>query len=177
MSAAFDRAFEIVVGHEGGYSDDPNDPGNFTGGAVGKGELRGTNWGISAAAYPIKDIKNLTIDQAKAIYATDYWLRVRGDDLPPALALLCFDAAVNSGVSRAVMWLQEAVGTTPDGAIGPATLAAVKAWDGKGAALCAEFVARRLVFLASLPTWRSFALGWSRRLCSLPYQAMSMESP
>lgn len=177
MTAAFDRAFDLLLGNEGGFSDNPADPGNWSGGSVGSGELRGTNWGISAAAYPSKDIKNLTRDQAKLIYLTDYWLKVRGDELPPALAFLAFDAAVNSGVSHAATWLQEAVGTTPDGVIGPATLAAVKTHDGKGAALCAEFVARRLVFMASLPVWRTFSLGWSRRLCSLPYQALSMEIP
>lgn len=177
MGAAFDRAFDLLLGNEGNFTDNSADPGNWTGGAVGVGECRGTNWGISAAAYPTKDIKNLTKDQAKSIVLTDYWMKIRGDDLPPALAFIVLDAAFNCGVSRGVSWLQEAVGATQDGILGPATLAAVKTYDGKGAALCAEFVARRLVFMASLPTWRTFALGWARRLSSIPYQAMSMESP
>ena len=84
------------------------------------------------------------------------------------------DAAVNNGVARAVRWLQGALGVSPDGAMGPATLAAVDAQAGRGAPLCAEFQAQRLSFMAGLPTWRTFGTGWSRRLCALPFQAMQM---
>jgi lysozyme family protein len=174
----FEHAFAIVVGHEGGYDATRADPGNWTGGAVGVGELRGTKFGISAAAYPKLDIAGLTQDQAAAIYKPDYWDRVRCDDLPPQLALLVFDAAVNNGVDRATRWLQGAVGTPEDGVIGPGTLAALTdalARQG-GAAICAEFMARRMDFMANLPTWREFGLGWARRLSALPYQSLTMES-
>ena len=57
---AFERAFAVVLGHEGGYTADPADPGNWTGGAPGRGECRGTNWGISAASYPYLPIRALT---------------------------------------------------------------------------------------------------------------------
>ena len=170
----FDQAFKVVVGHEGGFTDDPRDPGNWTGGATGQGALRGTRWGISAASYPTLDIARLTLEDARAIYRRDYWDRVSGDHLPPPLALLVFDAAVNNGVGRAVRWLQGALGTASDGAVGPVTLAAVEAQAGRGAPLCAEFQARRLSFMAGLPTWRLFGTGWSRRLCALPFQAMQM---
>ena len=86
---AFAQAFEIVVGHEGGYSAEPQDPGNWTGGAVGQGHLAGTKFGISAAAYPDVDIAALTPDDAAAIYRHAYWERVHADALPPPLALLC----------------------------------------------------------------------------------------
>jgi lysozyme family protein len=171
--SVFDQAFELVIGHEGGFTDNAADPGNWTSGRCGEGECRGTNWGISAAAYPRLDIRNLTIERAKAIYQTDYWLRIRGDELPAPLGLLVFDTAVNMGVGRAVLILQAALGVTQDGALGPGTLAAVRK-AGPGAALCAEFQARRLVFMAGLPVWRSFALGWARRLCALSYQAIEM---
>ena len=98
---------------------------------------------------------------------------MRGDDLPPALALLVFDAAVNNGVARAARWLQQALGVTADGAIGPVTLAAIGARAGDGEALCAEVLARRMDFMAALPTWRTFGLGWARRLCALPYRSMT----
>ena len=174
----FEHAFAVVVGHEGGYDATRADPGNWTGGAVGAGELRGTKFGISAAAYPNLDIAGLTQDQAAAIYRPDYWDRVRGDALPPALALLVFDAAVNNGVDRAARWLQGAVGATEDGAVGPATLAALTdaVASRGGAAICSEFMARRMDFMANLPTWRVFGLGWARRLCALPYQSLTMES-
>ena len=68
----FDRMFDIVVGHEGGYTANPADRGNWTGGAIGSGTCRGTRFGISAAAYPGLDIANLTIDAAKALYQRDY---------------------------------------------------------------------------------------------------------
>jgi lysozyme family protein len=169
----FERAFAVVVGEEGGWSAEPADPGDWTGGVVGQGRLRGTKFGISAGAYPTLDIAALTLADAQAIYKRDYWDRVRGDDLPPPLALLVFDAAVNNGVGHAARWLQTAAGVTADGVIGPATLAAVAAAGG-GAALCGEFMARRLTFMAALPTWRVFGLGWARRLCALPWASLGM---
>ena len=172
--AAFDQAFRIVIGEEGGFSADPADPGNWTGGACGRGACLGTRYGISAAAYPNLAIATLTLDAAQAIYRRDYWDRVQGDGLPPPLALLVFDAAVNNGVGRAVRWLQAAVGVAPDGLLGPRTLAAVGAKAGQGAGLLAEFQAQRLTFMAGLPTWRAFGLGWARRLCRLPYAAIAM---
>ena len=68
MTTTFDTAFANVIGLEGGYTDDPRDRGNWTGGTVGQGKLRGTKYGISAAAFPTLDIANLTLDAAKAIY-------------------------------------------------------------------------------------------------------------
>ena len=175
---AFEQAFAIVVGHEGGFCAEPADPGNWTGGAVGFGELRGTKFGISAAAYPAEDIANLTPEAAATIYQRDYWNRVLGDRLPPSLALLVFDAAVNNGVSRAAGWLQGTVGATVDGRLGPDTLTAVDAAmrARSSAAVCAEFQAQRLVFMTGLPTWRTFGLGWARRLSLLPYQSLAMSA-
>ena len=168
----FEHAFAIVIGHEGGFSNERADPGNWTGGAVGAGRLAGTKYGISAAAYPALDIANLALADAQAIYKRDYWDRVQADALPPPLALLVFDAAVNNGLGHAARWLQMAAGVAVDGQLGPATLAA--AASAPGAALCAEFQAQRLSFMASLPTWRAFGLGWARRLCALPYQSLTM---
>ena len=85
----FDRVFDIVVGHEGGFTANPADCGNWTGGVIGTGTCRGTRFGISAAAYPDLDIANLSLDVAKALYQRDYWQRIAGDRLPASLALLC----------------------------------------------------------------------------------------
>ena len=172
--SAFDQAFRVVVGEEGGFTANPADPGNWTGGACGRGQCLGTRYGVSAAAYPGLAIATLTLDAARAIYRRDYWDLVAGDRLPPPLALLVFDAAVNNGVGRAVRWLQTAAGVPPDGAMGPRTLAAVAARAGQGSELLAEFQAQRLLFMAGLPTWRTFGLGWARRLCRLPYAAITM---
>jgi lysozyme family protein len=175
---AFEKAFGLVVGYEGGFCNERADPGNWTGGAVGRGQLRGTKFGISAAAYPAEDIANLSLGAAAAIYRRDYWDYVKGDKLPPPLALLVFDAAVNNGVERAAGWLQEAVGARIDGQVGDVTIAAVKhAVAEQGAAVvCAEFQAQRLVFMTGLSAWRLFGLGWARRLSLLPWQALTMSA-
>ncbi len=97
----FEDAFKVVIGHEGGLSLDPQDRGNWTSGVIGKGTLKGTKYGISAAAYPDADIKNLSLADAHRVYKRDYWDRIYGDFLPPATALAAFDTAVNSGVTKA----------------------------------------------------------------------------
>lgn len=173
--STFEACFEILIGHEGGYTLDRADPGNWTRGAVGRGRLLGTKFGIAAASYPTLAIASLTLAQAQAIYRTSYWTKVSGDLLPPRLALLTFDTAVNNGVGRAVLLLQAAVGVPADGSLGSGTLNAIGRADQD--ALCAEFLARRLVFMAGLGTWRTFGLGWARRLCALPIQAMRLATP
>jgi lysozyme family protein len=175
----FDRMFDLVVAHEGGFTSDPADPGNWTGGAIDVGTCRGTKCGISAAAYPDLDIANLTLDDAKSLYRRDYWDRIAGDQLPPAVALLTFDAAINNGAGHAVRWLQQAAGVTQDDVIGPKTLAAIEriAEGPNGIAeLSTELLAQRLAFMAALPTWKTFGLGWARRLCRLPYEALAVTS-
>lgn len=170
--SVFENAFRVVVGEEGGYSSNETDPGNWTGGRCGSGRCSGTKYGISAAAYPTLDIAGLSLEGARIIYRRDYWDRVHGDSLPPALALLTFDAAVNSGPDRAIRWLQSALRVGVDGLIGPITLAAAHNCSGQGAAILAEYQAQRLVFMAGLPTWRSFGLGWARRVCRVQLEAL-----
>lgn len=173
-SAAFSAAVAWVIGWEGGYTNDPGDPGNWTGGAVGQGTLEGTNMGISAAAYPTLDIANLTQAQAEAIYQSDYWTPISGDQLPPALAMVVFDGAVNSGVSQSAQWLQVVVGATTDGQIGPETLAAVAAYANGVPELCWEVLAQRVAANGSDPNFGVFGLGWSRRTSALAFQAAGL---
>ena len=169
---AFEKAFTIVVGEEGGFGADPRDPGNWTGGRCGIGACRGTKYGISAASYPLVDIAGLSLESAKAIYQRDYWNAVRGDELPPPLAMLVFDSAVNNGAGQAVRWLQSAAGAHVDGIMGPQTIEAVE--KATAMELMSEFQSVRLVFMAGLPTWRTFGRGWARRICRLPYEAIKM---
>jgi lysozyme family protein len=171
----FDNIFSLVSAHEGNFNDDTADPGNWTGGAVGAGSCRGTKFGISAAAYPDIDIANLTLDQAKSLYQRDYWDRISGDQLPAALALVVFDAAINNGAERAVSWLQSVVHVERDGIVGQHTLAAVDqlANAPNGIAdLCSEFLTQRLMFMASLASWKTFGLGWARRLFELSFETL-----
>lgn len=84
-------AFERVVGHEGGFGADPKDRGNWTTGIIGQGQLNGSKFGISALSYPNVDIRNLTLDQAKAIYKRDFWDRGKADQYDPAISFQLFD--------------------------------------------------------------------------------------
>ncbi len=178
MDTLFDTAFSFTVGEEGGYSTDPADPGNWTGGVVGRGVLKGTRWGISAAAHPGLDIATLTLAAARAIYHAAYWAPIGADGLPAPLALASFDAAVNAGPARAAIWLQEALGVAADGIVGPQTQAAARAAVASGAAAAAavlsETIARRLLFLAGLPDWPRFGLGWTRRCLALQARALTL---
>lgn len=165
MSAAFGRAFALVIGHEGGYVDHPSDPG---------GE---TKFGISKRAYPAEDLRNLTLARAATLYRRDYWDALGCGSLPGPLALLVFDAGVNCGVSRSAKWLQAAVGVAADGKVGPGTLAAARkaaAKPGGAVALCREVLVSRLFHHIALSTWKTFGLGWARRLFTLPFDAATM---
>lgn len=171
--STFHQAFEIVVGHEGGLSLIREDRGNWNSGQVGVGELKGTKYGIAAHAYPHLDIRNLTLDAARAIYERDYWNKAGCNEWKPMLALIVFDAAVNNGAAQAVKWLQGAAKVNADGIIGPVTRAAVAKRDAEELAI--ELHAQRINTMAQLPTWKNFGLGWSRRLARLPMQAARME--
>lgn len=153
----FDTAFDLLLGHEGGYSDHAADPG-------GK-----TRYGITeAVAREVGykgDMRELPLDLAKRIYLERYWRPVRADDLPPGVRYAVFDAAVNSGPAQATRWLQRALGVTADGVIGPKTLTAAYAQDTN--ALRLRMLSQRLRFMASLPNWPAFSRGWARRIADL----------
>lgn len=153
----FDQAFDILLKHEGGYSDHAADPG-------GK-----TRFGITeAVAREVGyrgDMRELPVDLAKRIYKDRYWDAVRAEELPAAIRYAVFDAAVNSGPRQAIRWLQRAVGANDDGIIGPQTLAAVRAADPER--VLRRVLAARLRFMAGLPNWPAFGRGWARRIADL----------
>jgi lysozyme family protein len=148
----FDQVFEKLINHEGGYVNDPRDPG---------GE---TNFGISKRAYPDVDIKALTLEQAKAIYRRDYWDRAQCDQMPPAVAFQVFDTAVNSGIGQSIRFLQRAVSVADDGVVGPMTLRALHLLDPT--VVAARFNGHRLEFMSKLSAWPSFGRGWARRVAT-----------
>lgn len=148
----FDQAFERLIGHEGGYVNDPRDPG---------GE---TKFGISKRAHPGEDIAGMTIERAKKIYLRDYWGPAGCDAVPDGLKFDLFDMAVNSGVKAAVRTLQRAVGETEDGVLGPLTIQAAQSMPA--ARIVARFNGARLAFMADLSTWPAFGRGWARRIAS-----------
>jgi len=156
----FDQAFDELIGNEGGYSFNSVDPG---------GE---TMWGITAKVARANgfrgDMKFLPreaadgVVSAKSIARAAYWDTVRADELPDVLRFQVFDAAYNSGPPQAVKWVQRAVDVDDDGAIGPATLAAVAASNRIFTAILLDV--ERLEFLAERPTWPAFGRGWARRI-------------
>jgi len=153
----FDQAFDLLIGHEGGYSNHASDPG---------GETR---WGVTRKVALqegyVGSMRLLPRETAKDIYRRRYWAPVRADDLPPALRYSVFDAAVNSGVSQAAKWLQRALGVKDDGQIGPLTLAAASVSNPHKVVMAMN--AARLSFMTDLPTWGAFGRGWARRIASI----------
>lgn len=101
----FDKCAALVLTLEGGLTLNPADNGNWTGGKRGEGTLLGTKFGISAASFPNEDIRNLTKERALELYRAHYWDEIDADELPPALALIAFDCAVNQGAGWAKQWL------------------------------------------------------------------------
>lgn len=158
----FDDFMQRLLPSEGGYSDRRDDPGNWTGGQIGVGVLKGTKYGIAANTYPNLNIKALTWEQAKAIYRTDFWDKVRGDALPGAVAYSALDGAINSGPMRSIMWLQYAAGVADDGKWGPVTIAAVNKTDPNDLVL--RYNAARLDFMTRLKNWPAASRGWARRI-------------
>lgn len=153
----FDQAFDVLLKHEGGYSDDKADAGGKT--------RYGITEAVARTAGYRGDMRELPLDLARTIYRREYWDAIRADDLPATLRYPAFDAAVNSGVGQSIKWLQRAAGVKDDGVIGPVTLAAVAQLDAS--ALRMRMLAQRLRLMASLPSWPAFSRGWVSRVCSL----------
>lgn len=168
----FDACIAISLVYEGGYSTIRSDPGNWTGGKVGVGKLKGTKYGIAASSHPTLDIKSLTVADAKAIYRTEYWNKVRGDVLPFGVDLSANDYGINSGPSRSIKDLQRAVGASVDGAIGADTLKRIAVTGGKETVQ--KHCARRLAFFKGLKTWKTFSGGWSKRVASVEAKGVAM---
>jgi lysozyme family protein len=162
MSDLFSIFIDRLLSHEGGYTNDRSDPGNWTGGKVGMGQLKGTKFGIAANTYPSLDIANLTRGQAIAIYQRDFWERAQCQKLPGAVAFQLLDGAVNSGIGQASRWLQRAAGAADDGMIGPASLKSIRATDPND--LIFRFNADRIEFMTRLKNWGVHGAGWMRRI-------------
>lgn len=172
----YETAFKRLIGHEGRFQNNPKDRGNWTTGVVGKGQLKGTKYGISAMSYPHLDIHNLTLDDAKKIYHKDFWLRVDGDSLHSALAFQLFDAAINHGIGNAVRILQRAVDVADDGGMGPITHDAIRRRGTDD--VLKLFNAQRIRFFTKLSTFDEFGRGWMNRVAqNLEYAADDYTAP
>lgn len=150
-------SLEMVLLHEGGYVNHPKDPG---------GE---TNLGVTKRVYlefgGTKDMKDLVREDVEPIYKRNYWDKCKCDDLPAGIDLVVFDFAVNAGPGRAAQFLQRMIQVTPDGGIGPITLAALQKYcDDFGVADALEnYSTARKEYYKSLSTFDTFGKGWIKR--------------
>jgi lysozyme family protein len=168
MKSNYAECLETILHHEGGYVNHPKDPG---------GE---TNLGVTKRVYEEwggdKDMKDLTVDDVAPIYEKNYWHRVKGDELPSGLDLCVFDFGVNAGTGRAAKYLQNMVGATADGAIGPGTLKAVSAYvDSEGIeGAIRNYQSARQSYYEQLKTFETFGRGWTRRVTETTEKALTL---
>lgn len=166
--SSFDIAFDRLIGNEGGYSNNPSDPGKET--------MWGVTIAVARANGYLGQMKDMQRETAKNIYYRIYWLAVAADLMPFAIGFQVFDAAVNHGVQEAGKLLQGAVGAPVDGDVGPKTQAALRSFDPSVVIL--KFNAARLRFYGGLPFFSEFGRGWAtnRTPANLDYAATDLST-
>lgn len=169
MQSNFTKALALVLRHEGGYSNHPQDPGGAT--------MRGVTQRVYDAyrrrtKKPTRPVRSIDDKELQDIYKKQYWDAVAADGLPSGLDYAMFDYAVNSGPTRATKDLQRVLGERVDGHVGQILLDAVAEHDMADTvdALCD----RRLAFLKRLRTWKVFGRGWSHRVEDVRARAKKM---
>jgi len=187
----FDDAFKIVLGFEGGYSNDSDDRGGETNYGITYNTLNNAK---NKGWIPFNvTIQNIKLEHAKAIYKKGYWDAVQADSLPHPLDLIMFDSAINHGPSVAVKLLQKSLNTLlpytelkVDGIIGPLTLRAVRDYEGLQDVpgshnksniryLCIDVLMNRIELYLSIvmnnKSQEKFLKGWLNRVFKLKQQA------
>jgi len=169
LKANFETSLRHVLRFEGGYVDHPADPG----GATNLGITRATLARHRGGSVSKAEVRALDHDTARSIYRKLYWDALRCDEMPAGLDLALFDCGVNQGTGRAARLLQTALKVGVDGIIGPVTMRAVNAADPSR--LLSEFMALRMRAYGRLSRlFRTFGLGWSRRLMATYRAAMAL---
>lgn len=169
----WEKCIDFILRHEGGFQNRSDDPGNWTSGHIGIGKLVGTNFGISAARFPLLDIENLTITEAKKIYLNNYYLAASCQTMPYPLALSVFDGCVNQGLGWATRQLQNILGVQSDGIIGPETQQAIVLSFGKK--IVRTFLVRRLIRYAKIGN-ENWMPVWFERIVALTEEVMKPEN-
>ena len=169
MKSNFEKCFDLLLKSEGGYSDNKSDPGGKTN--LGVTQKVWQEW-VMPQEVTEEDMRSLTPAMVKPLYMSRYWDACKCDDLPAGVDYCVFDTAVNSGRVRAIKFLQSVVGTVPDGAIGPVTIASV---NGRGSNLpIQQFMDKREAFLRGLSHFPTFGKGWIRRCNEVRHRALEM---
>lgn len=170
--SAFDTALPILLHEEGGFNDDPLDPGGMTNLGVTKKVWDRWTGHVSDEA----EMRALTPAKVAPLYRVQYWNALSCDQLPDALAVCVFDFAVNAGASRAARYLQQMVGAVEDGHIGPVTIAAVNAFVAEHGV--ADTVKRyqdlRSRYYCSLPLFSRYGRGWLNRVADVETAALRL---
>ena len=171
MIQNFDAAIDHTLQEEGGYVNNPADPGGRTN--LGVTQKVWEEW-VGRESNE-KEMRGLTKADVVPLYQRKYWNACRCSERPSGLDLCVFDTAVNSGPGRAVKLLQQCLGVPADGAIGPKTITAVNQFkDTALIHLIDEYCTARQAFLISLPTFGTFGKGWTARVQRLKDAAIKM---
>ena len=166
----FANCLPIILASEGGFVDDPRDPG----GATNLGVTLTTLSGWLGRPATVAEVRALTPATVAPLYLARYWNAAHCGDCPAGVDLMVFDEAVNQGAGRAIRTLQSAVGLVADGAFGPNTLGAVGAADP--ATTVKAIAARREADYRALPTFNHFGKGWLARVAHTQAAALRMIS-
>ena len=168
MISNWDKAFKQIIKSEGGFVNHPSDPGGMTN--LGCTKKVWEEWVGHQVSE--QDMRDLTSEKVAPLYKNRYWDRVKGDDLPTGLDYLLFDMAINAGPGRATKLLQTALGTIPDGAIGPNTMKLLH--NANSEELIQKFSDEKEKFYKSLPTFPTFGKGWLNRITEVKTVATEM---
>ncbi|MEJ0066873.1 MAG: glycosyl hydrolase 108 family protein [Caulobacteraceae bacterium] len=164
----FEACLPVILASEGGFVDDPADPG----GATNLGVTRATLSSWLGRPASIADVEALTPAVVAPLYRARYWNPSHAGDCPPGVDLMVFDEAVNQGVGGALATLQSALGVAADGAFGSGTSAALAAADP--ARLIHAIATDREAHYRALPGFRRFGHGWLARLAHTTDLALGM---
>ena len=176
MQNNFQPSLDLILKSEGGFTDNPKDPGNH----LPDGRMGCTNYGVTQAAWEsfvghkvsIADMKALTPQTIGLFYKAKYWLACYGPQLPLGVDYMMLDASINMGVGRAVKLLQESLGCVPDGMIGPRTIQLIDQKDVMD--IITGFSNRKISFYQNLPTFSEFGKGWLNRVETVKNNTIQM---
>ena len=169
MISNYDAALQHVLKSEGLWSDNPADPGGATMKGITLSVYR--EWKRNPHISK-EELRVIPDEEVYNLYKELYWNKVQGDYLPAGVDYAVFDSAVNMGVGRAAKLIQEAVGVTADGVLGPASVSAIQKTDPKE--LIEKFSALKELFYRSLKTFPVFGTGWLNRVAEVKTISESM---
>jgi len=179
----FDKCVTFIINIEGGFADHPQDSGGKTKYGITEGTLSGA---YKAGIVSHNNIKDLSVDEAKVIYKTNYWDKCKCDKLPAPIDMCVFDTAVNCGAGTSSRLLQKTINyivgadiLKVDGIIGPMTIGAIEGWLSRYKDsctfslifLCDRFLDKRLEYYSNIVANNSsqlvFLRGWLNRILKL----------